>query len=527
MKTTLRLFMTGYLLVWGWSLHAATAKILAPYKQFTGSMMGSELADSPIDVATDGTVSYYYYYVYDDVSQAYRYVLEKYDDAGERLWQHELVFEWYTYLGNMTLGEDGSLYLWGETTANLTTVSENDGSNYDTAVVRIDPEDGQTLWTAQYGINGINEYPVDVAADANGTLYAIGTDYAADSQALFLSRIEPSNGETIWKRTFTGWDENGSNFIDPLPDALAFGPGGRVLFAASVNPDGDFDLNPETAGATLVVQHDGEGYLEWMVQTGTRDDVQQLLAVDSENRVHLVSMGYNTGVWDGLRLEILSGSDGSSLSTEYPENLSGCYPEIFRRGEDASLYLLGSCPDDSDVDGDSQTSGRTFLMGTSQNGMAQWFTQLDLGNGLPPDVFVMGMDFGFDMHHAIRIVGQGSSGIGSFMTTSSVERSWLINQPAGKAEVIDLEAYGIGADPVFFSLDQGVTTGALQIDPETGALRFIQPPVYHGDESLDTYKELVVMENGADSFDAVEVEIRVVPAQPVSAAMPPLLYLLQ
>jgi hypothetical protein len=106
--------------------------------------------------------------------------LMKFSAAGDPLWEHHFpeTFEGDTWPSTLRVAPDGSIVIWGHFSAPIdfgagphAPVGDYTGNAF---LVRFD-EDGQATWSRAFSAPGTQVYPADVALDAAGDLYVIGT----------------------------------------------------------------------------------------------------------------------------------------------------------------------------------------------------------------------------------------------------------------------------------------------------------------------------------------------------------------
>jgi len=90
--------------------------------------------------------------------------------------------------------------------------------SYDVWVLKIDPANGDTVWTKTYG-GGLNDYGLSVAVNSQGDYIVAGMTYSygAGGCDAWVLKIDHTNGDTLWTKTYGGalYDRANAIAIDP------------------------------------------------------------------------------------------------------------------------------------------------------------------------------------------------------------------------------------------------------------------------------------------------------------------------
>jgi hypothetical protein len=100
----------------------------------------------------------------------------------------------------------------------------------DYVVLKLDPQNGATIWQATWGVSG-GDFPSDMKIDAAGDVYVTGTGINFTDQFSTI-KLAGADGALLWQE----YDKNGA---DDYAAALALDAQGGVYITGSVDPDGD------------------------------------------------------------------------------------------------------------------------------------------------------------------------------------------------------------------------------------------------------------------------------------------------
>ena len=168
----------------------------------------------------------------------------------------------------VAVGRNGYYYVAGYT-------NSFGSGNSDFWVLKLDPSNGDTIWTRTYGGTG-NEDATSIAIDGNGTFLVSGyTDsYGNGGADCWIVRLDPSTGDTLWTKTYGGSSSdyvNSITFDSEGKSVLAgytksFGAGDADFWILRVDPSTGDTLWTKTHGGTgsdkaYSVSSDSSGYL--------------------------------------------------------------------------------------------------------------------------------------------------------------------------------------------------------------------------------------------------------------------------
>ena len=207
-----------------------------------------------------------------------------YDRRGEALWNLQFGTPGNDPVRSIAITEDGSIFISGQTTGNLT--DEPNLGLADAYVARVN-RNGTIVWLRQFGTSGTDEaIGIAVSDDA---VYVTGATGGAlpgnvhdgDSDN-FVARLT-LDGDFVWI----------TQFGTPAFDALwKVGVVGSNVFVGG-NTLGEFQGEVASGGFDAVVAAlDGNGYLRWVRQFGgIGNDLALGLAVDGEGPVAVGRVG--------------------------------------------------------------------------------------------------------------------------------------------------------------------------------------------------------------------------------------------
>lgn len=207
-----------------------------------------------------------------------------YDRRGEALWSFQFGTPGNEAVRSIAITEDGSIFISGQTTGNLT--DEPNRGLADAYIARLN-RDGMLVWLRQFGTSGSDEaIGIAVSDDA---VYVTG----AAGGALPGNVAEGDTDNFVARLTLDGDFEWITQFGTPAFDALwKVGVVGSNVFVGG-NTQGAFQGEVASGGFDAVVAAlDSNGHLLWVRQFGgIGNDLALGLAVDDEGAVAVGRVG--------------------------------------------------------------------------------------------------------------------------------------------------------------------------------------------------------------------------------------------
>jgi len=158
---------------------------------------------------------------------------------GDTIWTKTYGGSEYDYGRSIVVDQDGYYVVAGYTR------SYGVGTAPNFWILKINPSNGDTLWTKAYGGTS-GEYLLSVAVDNDGYYVAAGEtmSYGAGNYDLWLLKINPATGDTIWTKTYGGSDNEGqfsiaidqNGYYAVSGYSQSFGAGDRDAWLLKINP---------------------------------------------------------------------------------------------------------------------------------------------------------------------------------------------------------------------------------------------------------------------------------------------------
>ncbi|MCH7814465.1 MAG: SBBP repeat-containing protein [Planctomycetes bacterium] len=250
---------------------------------------GTELRDEPSDVEVDDQGNIYVAGITRLALPGQRKIgnedvyLRKYDSDGNELWTRQFGTTGTDQITNIALDGMGHIYVVGPTSGEFP--GQTGSGKYDAYLRKFDL-DGNAIWTRQFGTVD-TETAVDVAADGEGRIYAVGFVRIGNPGQRIgvvqnsLTHSFDGDGNKIWSREFgTSEEDFATNVaVDAAGDIYVVG-----------RTDGAFPNQVNFGGEDIFVRKFGPGGDEiWTYQFGSSagDDVRDIL-LDGAGNLYLV-----------------------------------------------------------------------------------------------------------------------------------------------------------------------------------------------------------------------------------------------
>jgi len=233
----------------------------------------------------------------------YDYLTIKYDSSGNLLWAR-------TYDG---LGEDDdealAITIDGSGNVYVTGASEGDGTFYDYATIKYDPN-GNPLWLRRYnGPENDGDQAGAIAVDGSGNVYVTGVSGGAGTMGDYATIKYDSNGDELWVSRYDG----PGNATD-WPSAIAIDGSGDVYVTG--RSEGDW-----TGQDYATIKYDTNGNELWVrrYELGV-SEAAVAIALDGSGNVYVT--GSSASAMSSWYVTIKYSHEGSPPvgGTVYPVN---------------------------------------------------------------------------------------------------------------------------------------------------------------------------------------------------------------
>lgn len=323
----------------------------------------------------------------------------------------------------------GNVYVTGE-------AARADENGFDLVTLKYGPS-GNVLWTNQYGMALVQEYPEAMTLDASGNACIVGTLYEDGLTDLFIVKYSAAGAEQ--------WAHRVSPGTHARPTSVAADGAGNIYVAGeSGDAQGSADY--------VLLKYSADGYLLWTrtwSSPGSYRDAALAIALDGAGNIHVTGDSFHGDEFAWHAATLKYDPDGNLLwSATYPTRTSAY---------DATRALAVDTAGNVYVGSTAGTNGGDFLaLKYSASGSLLWAATYDGGvsgtdvlNDLEVDtegnVVVVGTSPGADLD--IVTVKFNSSGV----------RQWVsrYNGPVNFGD----SAAGLAVDNLGHVLVGGVSNG--------------------------------------------------------------------
>jgi uncharacterized delta-60 repeat protein len=236
--------------------------------------------------------------------------ITKYNPDGTKVWTKLLGTSGYDYAIALTTGNDGAIYVSGETNGNLDGQTYS-GGTFDGFITKYNP-DGTKVWTKLLGTSN-DDRAIALTTGNDGAIYVSGiTDGNLDGQTnsgnydAFITKYNP-DGTKVWTKLLgTSGDDRAY--------ALTTGNDGAIYVSGltSGNLDGQTNSGGNDA---FITKYNPDGTKVWAKLLGSSEsDVARALTTGKDGTIY--SSGYTTGNLDG---QTNSGGTSDAFITKYQD----------------------------------------------------------------------------------------------------------------------------------------------------------------------------------------------------------------
>jgi hypothetical protein len=167
--------------------------------------------------------------------------IQKYDASGTMVWDYQTQTAYYDYYGDMSLDEDGNIYVSG-------TSDEGLGNGNDPTLTKFDPNTGAIVWHKVIDGGGTYEYAVDGHSLDKTSVYVLSehrTDGPGGTWANTLTYTPQGTDENLLQKLIPGdFDLDGDvDFDDVQTCGSTAAPGLPGTDTYDFDEDGDSDLD--------------------------------------------------------------------------------------------------------------------------------------------------------------------------------------------------------------------------------------------------------------------------------------------
>ncbi|BAI94222.1 Calx-beta domain-containing protein [Arthrospira platensis NCB002] len=269
--------------------------------------------------------------------------ITKYQPDGSKDWTRLLGTSSLGYANALTTGRDGSIYVAGGTWGNLD--GQRNSGDRDAFITKYQP-DGSRDWTRLWGTSSWDEAHA-LTTGSDGSIYvAGGTSGDLDGQThsggwhsdAFITKYQP-NGTKAWTRLLGTWEQDYAH-------ALTTGRDGSIYVAGETL--GDLDGQTNSGGRdAFIAKYQPDGTKDWTRLLGTSErDYANALTTGSDGSIYVA--GYTEGNLDGQTNSGRSDAfitkfqpNGTKAWTRLLGTRSWDSASALTTGSDGSIYVAG------------------------------------------------------------------------------------------------------------------------------------------------------------------------------------------
>ncbi len=164
---------------------------------------------------------------------------------------------------------DGGCVIAGSTLSNSNDFANSKGSS-DGFLLRLD-ENGALVWFKRYGGSDA-DYLYDVILTSDGNFLAVGESISSNgdlqgtgSGISWVIKINPSNGNRIWSKTYLGPDSNSQDYLDNFFRVMELSDGSGFIAAGYTSPN----FNDAASDDIHYEKIDNNGNVIWSKKVGS------------------------------------------------------------------------------------------------------------------------------------------------------------------------------------------------------------------------------------------------------------------
>jgi len=237
----------------------------------------------------------------------------KYNPDGTKVWTKLLGTNGDDQANALTTGNDGAIYVSGQTSGNLDGQTNSNSPNFDAFITKYNP-DGTKVWTKLLGTTGVDQ-AFALTTGNDGAIYVSGvTNGNLDGQTnsggfydVFITKYNP-DGTKVWTKLL---GSGGQDFAN----ALTTGNDGAIYVSGYT--DGNLDGQTNSGGVydAFVTKYNPDGTKVWTKLLGSgSQDLAFALTTGNDGAIYVSGITY--GNLDG---QTNNSGSGSAFITKYQD----------------------------------------------------------------------------------------------------------------------------------------------------------------------------------------------------------------